>query len=949
MYIHSHDLRSRSPQALARATSRALSASPSASPTLRHALLLLLALLLAFGVTRLAAESAPDRDHGIGVERTGDRDRARDRARPTLEAVRVVAPVPVPVIDGRLDDAAWATAPVATGFTQMRPTPGAAASQRTEVRVLYDDQAVYVGMRLYDDDPSGIAAQLARRDASGIYSDWAHVMIDSYHDRRTAFRFSVNPVGVQKDVLHFDDFSEDVNWDGVWEVATAMDEEGWTAEFRIPLSQLRFSANGSNGSTGNGMVWGINFGREIARASEWSWWAPVVPEVPGMVSVAGELHGIRELTPPRRLEVLPYVVARGNTEPRVAGNPFQRSSGRDGSLQFGADLKYGITSDLTLSATLNPDFGQVEADPSVVNLTAQETFYPERRPFFVEGANIFAYNIGFNDNSGEGLFYTRRIGRSPQRGLGGHGPFTDLPGTTRIVGAAKVSGRTAGGWSIGLVEAVTAREEGSVLTWSDTIASHTVEPMTNYAVARLSRDFREGRSGIGFAATSTHRQLDSDPGLAFLPARAWTGGMDFRHRFAGDAWSLNGWLAGSHVAGDTLAIQRLQTNSLRYMQRPDAEYLEYDPTATSLAGYGGTLNLWKVSGTWRGGLGGTVRSPGFEVNDAGFQTNADLKLVYGNLRYHRFDPIGPFRSFSIGVNPSMFLSFGNERINSQFNLFSNYNLKNDWSFGMWSARLFEGVSTGALRGGPSIQRPGGWRGNLWLNSDTRRPVRLNASLGGGLDDEGAGWQRFAGGTLTWRPSGRLDLRAGPSYNERKSEWQYVAQPVDAQGQRHYIFAPIHQRTLSLTTRVDYTVSPALSIQLYAQPFVSAGYYDGFRVVTDPHAGAFDDRFHTFGPDELTFVPAEQPGGWGRYDVDRTGDGVVDYSFGQPDFNVRELRSNLVVRWEYRPGSTLFVVWSQGRRSVDPTGAFRPVEDFERLMAGGGRNAVAIKVNYWVDL
>jgi hypothetical protein len=942
MHIHSHSLRSHNPRALSRVTSR----TPAKAPSLRQALLLVLGLLLAFGVSALAAESPlaaelARQDNGNG--------RDPERARPSLEAVRVAAPVAAPVIDGRLDDAAWATAPVATGFTQMRPTPGATASQRTEVRVLYDDQAVYVAMRLYDDEPSGIAAQLARRDASGIYSDWAHVLIDSYHDRRTAFRFSVNPVGVQKDVLHYDDFSEDVNWDGVWEVATSVDEAGWTAEFRIPLSQLRFSANGSNGSTGNGMVWGINFGREIARASEWSWWAPILPEVPGMVSVSGELHGIRELTPPRRLEVLPYAVARGNSEPRVAGNPFQRSSGRDGSLQFGADLKYGITSNLTLSATINPDFGQVEADASVVNLTAQETFYPERRPFFVEGANIFSYEIGYNDGSGEGLFYTRRIGRSPQRGLGGHGPHADLPGTTRILGAAKVSGRTAGGWSLGLVEAVTAREEGAVLTWSDTIASHTVEPMTNYAVARLSRDFRDGRSGLGFVATSTHRQLDGDPGLAFLPGRAYAGGMDFRHRFASDAWSLNGWLAGSHVAGDTTAIQRLQTNSLRYMHRPDADHVSYDPAATSLAGYGGTVNLWKVSGTWRGGMGGTVRSPGFEVNDAGFQTSADLRLVYGNVRYHRFDPIGPFRSFSIGVNPSAAWTFGNELTSSQLNLFSNYNLRNDWSFGMWSARVFDGVSAGALRGGPSIQRPGGWRGNLWVNTDQRRPVRLSASVGANLEDEGTGWQRFASSTVTWRPSGRLDLRAGPSFNERKSEWQYVAQPRDTGGERHYLFAPIHQRTLSMTTRLNYTVSPTLSIQLYAQPFVSAGRYDGFRVVTDPQAAAFTDRFHTLGPDELTFVPSEQPGGWGRYDVDRTGDGVVDYSFAQPDFNFRELRSNLVLRWEYRPGSTLFVVWSQGRSSVDPTGAFRPLEDFERLMEAGGRNVVAVKLNYWLDL
>jgi hypothetical protein len=870
-----------------------------------------------------------------------------DRPVPTLAAVRVNPAAPL--IDGRLDDPAWQQAAVATGFTQRRPTPGAPASQRTEVRVLYDDQAVYVGMRLYDDDPSGIASQLARRDASGIYSDWAHVLIDSYRDRRTAFRFSVNPAGVQKDVLHYDDSSEDVNWDAVWEVATSMDDEGWIAEFRIPLSQLRFSANGPNGSTGNGMVWGINFGREIARASEWSWWAPILPDVPGMVSVAGELHGIREITPPRRLEVLPYMMARGDSEPRVAANPFQSASGRSGQLAAGADLRYGLTSDLTLSATFNPDFGQVEADPSVVNLTAQETFFAERRPFFVEGANIFAFNIGFNDDSGEGLFYSRRIGRAPQRGLGGHGPFTDLPGTTRILGAAKVSGRTAGGWSIGVLDAVTSREEGAVLTWSDTLATHTVEPMTNYAVARARRDFRDGRSAIGLAATSAHRRLGDDPGLAFLPDQAYSGGVDVRHRFGNDAWTLEGWLAGSHVRGDTTALRRLQTSSLRYFQRPDARHVEYDPQATSLSGFGGTLNVWKIAGNWRGGLGGTVRSPGLELNDVGFQSSADLRLVYGNLRYHRFDAWGPFRSASVGINPSASWTFGNEHSHGQFNLFGNGELRNNWYVGFWSSRVFQGLSTGALRGGPAITRPGGWRMNLWANTDSRKPVRLSAWTFLAVEDEGSGSQQNAGVTMTWRPSGRLDFQAGPSFSNRHSEWQYVAQPLDGSGERQYVFAAIHQKTLSLTTRLNYTLTPALSVQFYAQPFISAGDYDRFRVVTDPRAAAFADRFHLFDDSEIAFVPPAEPGGWGRYQVDRSDDGNADFSFGQPSFSFKELRSNLVLRWEYRPGSTLFVVWSQGRSRIDPTGDFDLLGDFDRLLDTPGRNAVAIKLNYWLDL
>jgi hypothetical protein len=865
----------------------------------------------------------------------------RDRAERSLEAIRIQSGPPA--LTGRLDHPAWVGAPVATGFVQMRPDPGAPASQRTEVRVLYDDEAVYVGMRLYDDQPDGIAAQLARRDATGIHSDWAHVLIDSYHDRRTAFRFTVNPLGVQKDVLHYDDFSEDINWDGVWEVATSIDDEGWIAEFRIPLSQLRFSANGG------AMVWGINFGREIARLNEWSWWAPVLPGVPRMVSAAGELHGIRDLKPPRRIELLPYAVARGQRAPALQGNPFQRADGLGGGIAFGADLRYGLTSDLTLSATINPDFGQVEADPSVVNLTAQETFFPERRPFFVEGANIFTYGIGVDDNSGEGLFYTRRIGRAPQAGLGGRGPHADMPTTTRIMGAAKLSGRTAGGWSVGLLEAVTAREDGSVLTWDDRIEHRTVEPMTNYAVARAARDFRQGLSGVGLIATGTHRRLGVEPDLAFLADRAYTGGVDFRHRFAGETWSVSGWLAGSHVAGDTLAIQRLQRSPLRYMHRPDAAHLDYDPSATSLSGYGGTLNVFKVAGNWRGGMGGSTRSPGFEVNDTGFQNSADFRLLYGNLRYHRFEPVGPFRNYMVGVNPSASWTYGNEHAHGQFNVFSNFELQSGWSAGFWGSRAFEGLSTGALRGGPAIARPGGWRGNFWVNSDSRKPVRVNGWVFAAVEDEGSGWQRNGGLTMTWRPSGRLDLRAGPSFSERLSEWQYVGQPVDAGDQRQYLFGAIHQRTASVTARLNYAFTPTLSLQFYAQPFLSAGSYSDFRVVIEPRARAFSDRFHVFGPDEIQFMEPGEGGGRGRYEVDSIGDGRAGFGFWQPDFNVKELRSNLVLRWEYRPGSTLFVVWSQGRSQFDPTGAFRLVDDVERLLGTAGTNVVALKLNYWLNL
>ena len=889
----------------------------------RPSVSLVLALALSGAVVPLRADDPPQE--------------SRSREVRTAQAERVAGPAPD--VDGRLDDAAWAAAPQATGFTQYQPSPGSPSSQRTEVRVVYDAEALYVGMRLHDTEPAGIVAQLGRRDALDLYSDWAMVLIDSYHDRRTGFEFAVTPRGVQRDVLHYDDANFDPNWDGVWEVATSVDEGGWTAEFRIPLSQLRFSP------ADEGTVWGINFGRQVARHDEWAWWSPILPEVAGFVSQSGELHGIRELAPPRRLEALPYAVAQGSQVPVTGGDPFQSEGGRDGSLAFGGDVKYGLTSDLTLSATINPDFGQVEADPSVFNLSAQEVFFAERRPFFTEGANIFGFGIGFDDGAGESLFYTRRIGRSPQRGLAG--AHTDIPGTTTILGAAKVSGRTASGWSVGFMDAVTAEERGRTLE-ADSVAGYTVEPLTNYGVGRLMRDFGAGRSRIGGIVTSTHRSLGGDPGLSFLADQAYTGGLDVRHRFGGDQWDLSGWVATSVVLGDTAAMQRLQLNSSRYYQRPDARHLTYDPAATSLAGYAGQLGLYRVAGNLRGGVGGTFRSPGFEVNDAGFQTGADLGMVYGNLGYMRFEPVGPFRSFRVGFNPSASWDFGGDRLHTQANLQGNATLRNNWNLGFWASRGFEALANGALRGGPAIIRPGAWRGNVRGSTDARNAVWLNGWGFWERSDGGTGWVRSGSVNLNVRPSGAIDFQFGPLVNERRGDWQYVTQVEDGGGETHYVFAGLHQRTLSLTTRLSYTFTPTLTVQLYAQPFITAGEYGAFREVVAPRAAAFDDRFHRFTDTELSYVPPSEPGDRAQVEVDRDGDGVADYAFAEPDFSFKELRSNLVLRWEYRPGSTVFLVWSQGRSRVDPTGDFRVGPDMDALLGASGSNVLALKVNYWLD-
>ena len=327
------------------------------------------------------------------------------------------------VLDGRVSESAWQKAPPITNFTQSYPAPGAKPTDPTEVRVLYDDVALYVGIRMFDAHPDSIAAQLARRDASGIYSDWIHVIVDSYHDRRTAFRFTVNPKGVKKDVYTSNDGDEDVNWDAIWDVATRVDSLGWVAEFRIPLSQLRFASD-----NGRDHTWGFQVMRDVARRNERDSWSPWTPQSPGFVSRFGDLSGLTSIPSPRRLEVVPYVSTKLTRAPGDRANPFFRST--DTRPSAGADLKYGLSSGLTLTATVNPDFGQVEVDPSVINLSAFETFFPEKRPFFLEGSDALSFGevALYNDYGSQRFFYSRRIGREPQRSVSGK--FVDQPDAT---------------------------------------------------------------------------------------------------------------------------------------------------------------------------------------------------------------------------------------------------------------------------------------------------------------------------------------------------------------------------------------------------------------------------------------------------------------------------------------------------------------------------------------
>lgn len=833
-----------------------------------------------------------------------------------VSAVRVPAGE-APTLDGRLDDAIWATAPAATEFVQRGPDPGKPATQRTEARVLYDNSAIYVGIRMYDTQPDSIAAQLTRRDVSSGYSDWVHVGIDSRHDRRTAFRFAVNPRGVKQDVFHFDDTNEDRSWDAVWDVATATDSLGWTAEFRIPLSQLRFSPGAGP------QTWGINFARDIARRGETSFWAPTLPSVNGMVSRFGELRGLSGLSSPRRLELQPYSLARLSRAPGDEGNPFYRQN--DPGASVGADLKYGITSDFTLTATVNPDFGQVEADPAQVNLSAFEAFYREQRPFFVEGVDIFRFGIGAGDGDfgSESLFYSRRIGRAPQRFAGGLGQYVDAPSATRILGAAKLSGKTANGWSAGLLSALTAEEQARYIDAEGNELRATTEPRTNYTVGRVRREFRRGQSAVGGVLTSTYRSLPDDRSMNWLPSQAYAGGIDARHRFGGGNYEFRTWLLGSHVEGDSTAVLRLQRAPARYYQRPDADHLRelYEPSRTALDGWAASAELLKLgSGNWNYGGILNVRSPGFDTNDLGYQRSADQGLQALFVSYNQPKAGKIFRNWRIGGNQWAASTFGGERTSLGGNINGGFQLANFWGFNSSINREMETWSVSALRGGPAIRAPGGT--NIWTNvySDSRKRVRGSVSGSMRFEDDTDSHSYSLGSSVSVRPSTRADMSLGPSFSRNVDEWQYVRR-VGSGDEARYQFARLQQTTAALTGRLNYTFTPVLSLQLYAQPFVSAGDYSGLMEVADPRAERFADRFR----------PAQ---------------GTL------PDFNYKAFRSNAVLRWEYRPGSTLFVVWSQGRDHFEDDGSFAARRDFGRLFNpefAPSTNVLLVKFSYWFNL
>ncbi len=816
-------------------------------------------------------------------------------AQTDMVAVRVEGAAAI-VLDGSLDDAAWRQAVPTTSFVQRDPLEGATPTFNTEARVVYDDSAIYVGVRAFDGEPARIAGFLTRRDAGSV-SDWIRVYIDSYHDKRTAYQFSVNPLGVKHDAYWYNDNNNDDSWDAVWDVTVKRDAEGWLAEFRIPLSQLRFSGKG------DGQI-GFAITRDIARLNETATWPLLSKNASGWVSSFGKLNGVNVGAVSKRLEFMPYTVAQVLTEPRQIGNPMQKTP--DPGVSIGADLKYAVTPALTLNATVNPDFGQVEADPAVVNLSAFETFFDEKRPFFIEGSGTYQFEC--RDCN---IFYSRRIGRNP-RGYPtlDEGGFASVPRNSTILGAAKLTGRVRD-FSVGVLTAATAAEEGHAVV-GDRQWSEIVEPRTFYSVSRVRREFSD-QSSAGFILTTTSRQLVDS--VTFLPESAVTGGVDYDWRI-GTRWGLSGYWAGSRVAGNTEAITMLQENNVHSFQRPDAEHVELDPFATSLRGHSGNINFSKIAGErTRGNVNIGYRSPGFEVNDLGFQRRADEIPQNVWVQYRWNDP-GKFkRNGTINFNQWSAHNFDGDRLGLGGNINSHWQWQNFWNGGggiNYNASNFDDRLTRGGPGGYNRANVNGWQ---YFNTDERKVLRFRWDSNFYVD--GRSYNYSVVPRIELKPTPSLGIELGQQFERRIDDAQWV-EALTVDGATHYVFGRLDQKTSSITTRVNYTVTPNLSVQVYAQPFVSSGNYERFKELVNGRAPDYDDRY-----------------------------ALYPYA-GTPDFKVLSFRTTNVMRWEYKPGSTLFVVWQQGREGVGPTNGFHYRQDFGDVFATPSSNALLVKLAYWLN-
>jgi hypothetical protein len=879
---------------------------------------------------------------------------APDHVVPSAAGVRRAGPI---TIDGRLDEAAWAAATPITKFRQSQPDEGADASLATEVRILYDDDALYVGARMSEPmGAAGIRAPLARRDQllaadgnngsfNSLTTDKFAIALDPYHNHLDEVWFEINPAGVRGD-----QFNGDPSWDPVWEGAARVTGEGWTAEMRIPYSQLRFSS-------GHVQTWGMQLWRYVDRLNEQDEWSFRRRNESSGPAYFGHLEGLDIARVPRQAELLPYVVSRGQFKYADPSDPYHNST--TANVNAGADIKYNLTSSLTLDATINPDFGQVEVDPALLNLSAYEVSFDEKRPFFVANRSAFSFGglscINCNNVSSLSAFYSRRIGRPPQlNGLvSSNSLYSETPDAATILGAAKITGRTRNGYTVGLLDAVTSREEAHFVTESGgPERTQTVEPMTNYFVGRAKKELRNGATTVGGIVTSTVRALGGDTVLTDrLRSNATVGGFDWSHSWHNRVYRWRGALMASDVRGSQQAIALTQRSPTHYYQRPDRDVTSdglfstrYDTTATSMQGYGLYTRVAKENGNWLWELQQNWRSPGFEVNDLSIISRTDYRWMNGNLARQWVTPGRWYRSAFLSYGGQTQYNFDGDRTDLEQYAFNSIEFNNYWVMRSYWSRSHNVLDDRLSRGGPVLGAVGYDYYQLGVSTDPRGRAVWNVQNGYSVGFDGTRSWSFTPG-VALKPAGNLFIQLSPRWNWAEDAAQYVTTVKDPTattfaGSR-YVFAYITTRTLSMETRVNWTLRPDMTLQLYAQPFVASGNYERFREFAAPRTRTKLEYGRDIGT--ITRDPATA-----QYTVDPDGTGpAAPFTFGDPNFTTHSLRGTAVLRWEYRPGSTIFFVWTQQRSGGDEYGNIDFRRDTRALVADRPDNVFLVKATYWI--
>lgn len=850
-----------------------------------------------------------------------------------------------PRIDGYENDVIWGKISAQGDFKQHQPKQGEDATEKTSFKITYDDDNMYVLINAYDNEPDKIRARLSRRDITDN-SDVVGVMFDSYNDQQTAYEFSVNAAGVQADGVWSNNEEFDDRPNPIWDVKVSTNAQGWIAEMKIPLSQLRFVAKDVH-------TWGLQVYRWVDRKKEMDQWQYISPDTSGFVSNFGILQGIKDLRPPRRMEFLPYTLGKVKFDESESGNPYQRGHETFGTA--GLDAKIGIGSNLTLDLTVNPDFGQVEADPSQVNLSAFESFFEEKRPFFIEGRSILSFGIGIGDGGlgSDNLFYSRRIGSSPfinsweisddpgdePKILLENGEYFKRPTETTILTAAKITGRLNNGLSIGVLNAVTGNEYAEISNGSKS-RNEIIQPLSNYALTKVKKDFRNGQTSVEAIVTAVNRDIPNE-NFYDLTRAAYTGGVHFWHEWKNRTYYVDAKFEGSHISGEQEAILAAQTASSRYFQRPGVDHVSVDSSATSMSGHGGSLMIGKQgNGKIRYVFASLWRSPGFEINDIGYTRQVDRVTNVFWMGYRENNKQRIFQRYSINLNYWNGYNFDKEFMYAGGNVNGYGLLTNYWGINGGINREFAGLAASVLRGGPMFKYEGAWN-NWWgFHTDSRKKLKFRVNNFNHLNDDNISTVHNFRAGIEMQLNHRFNISVDPFYNNRYDDLQYVTSVEGNDGGDHYIFGRIDQKTWGTTIRFDMSLTPKLSIQFYGQPFISGGEYSNHKVITNPGADNYQDRYHEFIDSELSYDDEV-------YEVTYNDE---NYSFDDNNFNVREFNSNLVVRWEYKPGSTFFFVWNNGFFNYDgKRGRTNFSRDMNRLFASNPTSIFLVKFNYWLSI